>query len=57
MHASGHACGTDLLGIVRSIQPKTVIPVHSESPEVYIKSLDGSKIVVILQETNGSIDV
>ncbi len=57
LHASGHACGTDLLKIVKSIRPKTVIPVHSESPEVYIKSLDGNGIEVRLPEANGIIEV
>jgi ribonuclease J len=35
LHASGHACGPDLLRIVREIQPELLIPVHSEKPEFY----------------------
>ena len=47
LHASGHACGPDLLNIVREIKPEILIPVHSEHPEYYDENLrkDGIKIV------------
>ena len=34
-HVSGHASGDDLIEIVKTIRPKTLIPVHTEHPEVY----------------------
>jgi ribonuclease J len=48
LHASGHACGPDLLEIVRSINPQTLIPVHSQHPDFYKEKLEGSGINVIL---------
>jgi ribonuclease J len=57
LHASGHACGIDLLAIAKSIHPKIVIPVHSEQPQLYINEMQSSGIKVILPETNGSIEV
>ena len=47
LHASGHACGPDLLDIVREIKPEMLIPVHSEYPVYYDENLskDGIKIV------------
>jgi len=38
-HASGHATGLDLLKIVRTIQPKKVLPIHTEHPEFFAKEL------------------
>lgn len=34
-HVSGHASGSDLMEIVRTIRPKMLIPVHTEHPEIY----------------------
>jgi len=48
LHASGHACGPDLLEIVRSINPQMLIPVHSQHPEFYQEKLVESKINVVL---------
>ena len=46
LHASGHACGTDLLRIAREIKPRVLIPVHSENPGLYVEKLKGSGIEV-----------
>jgi len=35
VHTSGHACLTDLKRLAKSLQPKTIIPVHTFSPERY----------------------
>ena len=35
MHASGHASGTELLEIVRSVDPTVVLPIHTEHPEAF----------------------
>jgi mRNA degradation ribonuclease J1/J2 len=42
LHASGHACGPDLLRVAGEIQPQVLIPVHSENPEFYVDNLAGS---------------
>ena len=57
LHASGHACGPDLLRIVREIQPELLIPVHSEKPEFYADNLSDSGINVMLPTEYGSVDV
>jgi ribonuclease J len=35
MHASGHASGSELLDIVRSVGARTVYPIHTEHPEAF----------------------
>lgn len=41
IHASGHASGPELLQFARAIEPKTVIPIHTEHPEVFVEELKG----------------
>lgn len=53
LHASGHACGPDLLSIVQGIKPKILIPVHSEKPEFYADKLRGNGIEVRIPEEVG----
>ena len=57
LHASGHACGPDLLRITREIQPELLIPVHSQAPEFYVDNLSGSGINVILPTEGGTIEI
>jgi ribonuclease J len=57
LHASGHACGPDLLRIVREIQPELLIPVHSEKPEFYDDNLSDSRIKVILPTEDGTVEI
>jgi len=57
LHASGHACGPDLLRIAREIQPEVLIPVHSEKPEFYVDNLSNSGINVILPTEDGTIEI
>lgn len=57
LHASGHACGPDLLHIARKIKPQVLIPVHSEHPDFYTEHLRGSGIRVILPTLGESIEV
>lgn len=47
LHASGHACGPDLLDIARSINPQILVPVHGEHPEYYEEKLAGTSIEVV----------
>jgi ribonuclease J len=44
-HCSGHASGPDLTSIVSTISPKTVVPIHTEHPELFGK-LFGDGIIV-----------
>jgi ribonuclease J len=57
LHASGHACGPDLLEIVRQIRPEVLIPVHSQQPDFYVERLDGDETDVILPTVGGTIEV
>jgi ribonuclease J len=57
LHASGHACGPDLLEVARGINPKVLIPVHSEHPDFYVDHLSGSGIDVTLPSAGGAIEV
>ena len=57
LHASGHACGPDLLRVAREIQPEVLIPVHSEKPEFYVDNLSDSGIKVILPAEDGTIEI
>jgi ribonuclease J len=57
LHASGHACGPDLLEVARGIKPEVLIPVHSEHPDFYTENLSGSGIDVILPAVGGAIEV
>jgi ribonuclease J len=57
LHASGHACGPDLLRVAREIQPELLIPVHSEKPEFYVDNLSDSGINIILPTENGIVEI
>jgi ribonuclease J len=57
LHASGHACGPDLLRVAREIQPGILIPVHSEKPEFYVDNLSGSGVDIILPAEGGTIEI
>ena len=57
LHASGHACGPDLLKIAREIKPDSLIPVHSECPSFYIDHLAKNGINVTLPTLGGTIDI
>ncbi|MFO7991213.1 MAG: MBL fold metallo-hydrolase [Thermoplasmata archaeon] len=46
VHASGHASGSELIQMINDIQPKTVIPVHTEQPERFQKMLEGVKVTL-----------
>jgi ribonuclease J len=49
LHASGHACGPDLLRIASEVNPEIVIPVHSEHPGFYtggLRSRGSVKVIV-----------
>jgi ribonuclease J len=57
LHASGHACGPDLLRVAREIRPEALIPVHSEKPEFYLDNLSGTGINIILPTEGGRVEI
>ena len=57
LHASGHACGPDLLRVAREIRPEILIPVHSERPEFYVDNLAYSGINVTLPTEGGTLKI
>lgn len=48
-HASGHVSENELFELIREVKPKTVIPVHTEHPEVFADKLGRDFNVVIPQ--------
>jgi ribonuclease J len=57
LHASGHACGADLLEIALEIKPEILIPVHSEYPNFFVEHLCSSKINIVLPTVGGTIEI
>lgn len=57
LHASGHACGPDLLDIVTGITPERLIPVHSERPSYYSSYLKKNQTKVVLPVLRGTIEL
>ncbi len=57
LHASGHACGPDLLQIAREISPQVLIPIHSLNPTFFSDHLSSSGISVMLPVMNGTIEL
>lgn len=44
LHASGHASGPDLSGLVRSVNPKVLVPIHTEYPDWWQAQLAGTEV-------------
>lgn len=57
LHASGHACGTDLLKLAQEIKPEVLIPIHSERPDLYIAPLSSTGIGVTLPSVGQTIEL
>ncbi|MCJ7831334.1 MAG: hypothetical protein MUP86_02265 [Dehalococcoidia bacterium] len=49
-HASGHAGSDELIEFVRRVRPKTLIPIHTETPEGWGDPLAGTGIRIVLPE-------
>lgn len=47
-HSSGHACGPDLLDLIRRINPQTLIPIHTEDPAYFVHNLRDTEIEIRL---------
>ncbi len=43
-HSSGHACGIDLLNLIRRINPEILIPIHTEDPNYFVQHLKDTTI-------------
>lgn len=43
-HASGHITGPDLLRLIDTIDPQTVVPVHTESLDFFVRNIDPSRL-------------
>jgi len=43
-HASGHASGTEIQKIIEKINPKELIPIHTEKPELFLNMHGNVKI-------------
>jgi len=57
LHASGHACGTDLINVARAVKPEILIPVHSEYPNFYIENFLASGTTVFLPNVGEAIQI
>ncbi|MCL4368573.1 MAG: hypothetical protein M1337_05350 [Actinobacteria bacterium] len=49
-HASGHAGAGDLAELVRRVQPRSLIPIHTEMPGAWARLLDRTGIGIILPD-------
>ena len=50
LHASGHASGTELVRFVKTVQPKTLIPIHTEVPAWWVDQLKGTSTAIRIPE-------
>jgi ribonuclease J len=47
VHSSGHASAAELMEIVEAINPRIVIPVHTEHPELFLAKVGANRQVII----------
>ncbi|MDE2816236.1 MAG: MBL fold metallo-hydrolase [Chloroflexota bacterium] len=52
LHASGHASGTELIEIIRAIQPQRLVPIHTQDPRFFQERLARDDIEVVLPACN-----
>lgn len=57
LHASGHACGADLLEIAQDIKPEVLIPIHSERPDLYLAPMKNKDISVVLPGVGETVEL
>jgi ribonuclease J len=50
-HASGHASGPDLINFIEMIDPKILLPIHTENPEKFKKMFKGNTITPTLNKS------
>jgi len=56
-HASGHAMPHHLINFVNSVNPKYLIPVHTEHPHFFKTFFNNSDIEVIILDKNDTFDL
>ncbi|MCS7136820.1 MAG: MBL fold metallo-hydrolase, partial [Candidatus Caldarchaeum sp.] len=57
IHSSGHASGTHIIEMIKQIQPRQVIPVHTEHPEVFAKLLECEKTKVLIPRSGEPLEI
>ena len=57
IHASAHAKPHDIIKFVKEINPKILIPIHTENPEMFVKLFESAVTKVILPEKLNKINV
>jgi ribonuclease J len=50
IHASGHASGGELLDFIEKVKPKTLIPIHTEKPKLFVNK-SGKVLIPHLKKT------
>jgi ribonuclease J len=45
-HSSGHATASELLEIIDTINPRIVIPIHTEHPELFQAKLSAQRVII-----------
>jgi ribonuclease J len=50
LHASGHASGPELAEFVRTVRPRTLIPIHTEDPHWWEEQVKGTGIEIVYPE-------
>ena len=55
LHASGHASADDIMEFVRQINPRTVVPVHTENPGYFREHLRDTDVDVQILEYGRSL--
>ena len=55
LHASGHASADDIMEFVRHINPRTVVPVHTENPGYFREHLRDTDVEVRILEYGESL--
>ena len=56
-HASGHASGPELLSMIKEIQPRVLVPIHTEKPDYFLEAVAGTGIEVRLPELGKAMEL
>jgi ribonuclease J len=56
IHCSGHMMPTEIKQVIRKVNPKILIPIHTEHPELYAKFISGT-VAVELPEKNRTLQI
>lgn len=55
-HCSGHATPEELLEMIEKIDPKTVVPIHTESPEFFKENIEDREIKLLQNGESVKVD-